>query len=271
MAENLSWKDAIVQVLERGGGPLHYNEIAQLIAERGLRTDLGATPASTVSSQITTSIQRDPESPFVRAGRGIYSLRNPSINLEPRPAEGSTPVPTVPVSNEQTASTGLVNALGMFWDRSKVIWNQSPRILGQQQPGSMAVDFGQQRGIYLLHDHQGTVYVGRITDQGLGRRLWQHTIDRLNSRWDRFSWFGVYPVREDGSLHSTASFNVDINTVIITMEAVLIEGMEPRQNRKRGDDLQAVEFIQVEDPLIERERKAALVRELSASVLGERR
>jgi len=59
--------------------------------------------------------------------------------------------------------------------------------------------------------------------------------------------------------------------VIITMEAVLIEGLEPRQNRKRGDDLQAVEFIQVEDPSIERERKAAIVRELSTSLLGERR
>jgi len=101
--------------------------------------------------------------------------------------------------------------------------------------------------------------------------LWQHTIDRLNGRWDRFSWFGVYPVREDGSLHTTASFSVDIDTVIITMEAVLIEGLEPRQNRKRGDDLQAVEFIQVEDPDIERERKAAMVRELSAAWLGSHR
>jgi hypothetical protein len=63
---------------------------------------------------------------------------------------------------------------------------------------------------------------------------------------------------------------VDINTVIITMEAILIEGLEPRQNRRRGDELQALEFIQVEDPSIERERKAALVRELSATFLANR-
>lgn len=71
MPENLGWKDAIVSVLEKAGGPLHYTEIAQQIAERGLRTDLGATPANTVSAQISISIQKDPASPFIRAGRGL--------------------------------------------------------------------------------------------------------------------------------------------------------------------------------------------------------
>ncbi len=28
----------------------------------------------------------------------------------------------------------------------------------------------------------------------------------------------------------------------------MIEGLEPRQNRKRGDDFRAVEFLQVADP-----------------------
>jgi hypothetical protein len=268
MAEKLSWKDAIVQVLERAGGSLHYNEIAQQIAERRLRGDLGATPARTVSSQITTSIQQDPDSPFIRAGRGMYALRTRS--LSETAINSNQPILEPAAAEEQAATTGVVNAFGMFWDRAKVIWSQSPRLLGQQQPGSMAVDFGQQRGVYLLHDRQGTVYVGRVTDQGLGRRLWQHTIDRLQSRWDRFSWFGVYPVQEDGSCQFGASFSVDINTVIITMEAILIEGLEPRQNRRRGDELQALEFIQVEDPSIERERKAALVRELSATFLANR-
>jgi hypothetical protein len=270
MPENLSWKDAIVQVLEKSGGSLHYNEIAQQIAEAQLRPDLGATPARTVSSQITTSIQQDPASPFVRAGRGVYALRDRTIT-EKMAIPSNQPMPQPGSAEEQSATTGVVNAFGMFWDRFKVIWSQSPRLLGQQQPGSMAVDFGLQRGVYLLHDRQGTVYVGRVTDQGLGRRLWQHTTDRLNSRWDRFSWFGVYPVQEDGSCHTGASFSVDINTVIITMEAILIEGLEPRQNRRRGDELQALEFIQVEDPTIERERKAALVREFSAAFLSERR
>jgi hypothetical protein len=50
------------------------------------------------------------------------------------------------------------------------------------------------------------------------------------------------------------------------MEAVLIEGLEPRQNRKRGDDFQAVEFLQAEDPQLVVERKASILRDLLESV-----
>jgi hypothetical protein len=31
------------------------------------------------------------------------------------------------------------------------------------------------------------------------------------------------------------------------MEALLIEGLEPPQNRRRGDDFRAVEYLQAED------------------------
>jgi hypothetical protein len=64
-----------------------------------------------------------------------------------------------------------------------------------------------------------------------------------------------------------ASFgHVDVDVVIVTMEAVLIEGLEPRQNRKRGDDFQAVEFLQVEDPRLIQERKVSVARELLESI-----
>ncbi len=53
--------------------------------------------------------------------------------------------------------------------------------------------------------------------------------------------------------------------MIPALEPILIEPLEPRQNRKRGDDLSAVEFIQHEDPAIERERTRALL----ASALGK--
>jgi hypothetical protein len=154
----------------------------------------------------------------------------------------------------------------MFWQRSKILWGPTPKLLGQQQGGSKQVDFCDQKGVYLLHDTQGVVYVGRTAEQNLGRRLYQHTVDRLSGRWDRFSWFGVYPVTEDGALRiepKTAVSNIDI--VIATMEAVLIEGLEPRQNRKRGDEFQAVEFLQVEDPQVENQRQLAAIRRLTAS------
>lgn len=47
--------------------------------------------------------------------------------------------------------------------------------------------------------------------------------------------------------------------MIPALEAILIEALEPRQNRKHGDDLSAVEFIQREDPEIQKKRvKASL-------------
>ena len=101
-------------------------------------------------------------------------------------------------------------------------------------------------------------------NQNLGRRLRQHTSDRLTGRWTRFSWFGIYPVEENGDLRKSADFsNVETGIVIATMEAVLIEGLEPRQNRKRGD-FQAIEFLQVEDPKLELNRKLAIFQELAA-------
>jgi hypothetical protein len=42
--------------------------------------------------------------------------------------------------------------------------------------------------------------------------------------------------------------------IIPAIEAIMIEALEPRQNRKRGDDLSAVEYIQKEDPEIQKKR-----------------
>ena len=155
---------------------------------RKLRGDeLGATPANTVATIITVSMREEGSgSPFVRVERGVYGLRE----KVQREALSEPNIPEAPVSGTEISSetTGLVNAFGMFWDRTKVAWATQPKILGQQQTGSNPVDFSDQRGVYLLHDSQGVVYVGRATDQGLGRRLAQHINDRLGGRWTRFSW-----------------------------------------------------------------------------------
>ena len=42
--------------------------------------------------------------------------------------------------------------------------------------------------------------------------------------------------------------------LIPALEAILIEALEPRQNRRRGDDLSAVEYTQKEDPGIHKKR-----------------
>ena len=246
---DLSWRDAIVKVLESHLDPVHYVEIANEIIQRQLRTAVGATPADSVHSVIGVSIRSEgASSPFQKVSRGYFALKG----------AGTIPQEVVAEDlSEDTPDTGLINAFGMFWARDKVRWASTPKILGQQQSGSTQVDFCAQQGVYLLYDSTRTIYVGRTTARGLGTRLYEHTRDRLSDRWDRFSWFGVYPVTETGTLRTQPASGYTTEALIVTMEALLIEGLEPPQNRKGGDDFRAAEFQQTTDPSIEKEELLA--------------
>lgn len=256
---NLSWHEAITTVLSGSTEAMHYTAIAEEIANRQLRSEFGATPANSVNSTISLSIQNDGvNSPFIRVDRGRYWLRscaeNPQVSTSERNQETSS----------ESDETGLINAFGMYWSRNNVLWTSMPKILGQQQPESAAVNFYGQKGVYLLHDGRTVIYVGRTTEQPLGMRLRQHTSDRLNGRWDRFSWFGVYSVTDEASLNTGVAVSYDLSMLIVTMEALLIEGLEPPQNRKRGDDFRAIEFLQVEDPEIQKSQIINLMDELKS-------
>lgn len=254
------WRDAAVVVLQSQQTAMHYTDIAEAIAEKQLRSEFGATPATAVNVAITQSINNDGDaSPFVRVARGVYALRHRADSTPPATA-------TTEPESKELDETGLINAFGMYWSRSQVLWSSAPRVLGQQQPESTAVDFCQQRGVYLLHDGRSVVYVGRSTDQPLGVRLRQHVTDRLNGRWDRFSWFGTLSVNDAGALEAPSSTNFNQDLLIVTMEALLIEGLEPPQNRKRGDDFRAIEYLQVEDPDIKKRNIIALMDELKTKL-----
>ena len=71
-----SWQEAIKKVLAESEIPLHYTEISEQILSRGYYETGGATPAASVSAQVTSSIKKDgAKSPFLRVGRGIYTLK----------------------------------------------------------------------------------------------------------------------------------------------------------------------------------------------------
>jgi hypothetical protein len=50
------------------------------------------------------------------------------------------------------------------------------------------------------------------------------------------------------------------------MEALLIESVEPSQNRRRGDEFRAVEFLQAEDPEIELNKMRALLGQMQTKL-----
>lgn len=255
----MSWREAIQKVLAEADGPLHYAEISEQILSRGYYKTDGATPSATVNAQISSSIKHDGEkSPFVRVGKGTFSLR--ARSAPPAPAK----VPTKPKTEElpsefdSEGSESIIRSFGMYWQRDLVVWKNDPKMFGKQQALVKAVDFGRQKGIYILYDHHTVVYVGRAIDRPLGKRLYEHTIDRLGSRWNRFSWFGLLDVTNEGSLREVL-VKATLAVLIATIEALLIEALEPPQNRKRGDDFSAIEYIQDIDPeLKERELQNTL-------------
>lgn len=255
MPKELTWRNAIDKILALSPTPLHYNEIAERIISEGLRTTMGATPAATVNAQISASIKHDGiKSPYIRVSKGTFTLiNNSSLVSSPTSNKLTRKVATLEDEEEQYE---IVTSFGMFWKKDAVEWIPTPKLLGMQNIGSIPVNFNKQLGIYLLYDGREVIYVGRTTDRPLGRRLYEHTLDRLSTRWDRFSWFGLVPVSEDGTLGALPK-NYDAAKLIPALEAILIEALEPRQNRKRGDDLTAVEYLQQIDPEIEKKKVKA--------------
>ena len=246
--------EAVETVMREANAAMHYTEIAEQIVARGLKKAVGATPAQNVAAILSTSI-RNGGGPFIRLGEGKYALR---AVLDERVNEDTTAAE----ADEEASELGALRAFGMFWRRDAVIWTErEPRLLGRQGLGASNVDFGGQIGVYLLHDRDRVVYVGRAGD-AIVARLKAHTTDRLGGRWDRFSWFGLRGVNDDGTLgNPTAAWTHLV--VLATLEALLIESLEPPLNRRRGDNLSGVEFIQVEDPEIERARRKQLIDRLT--------
>ncbi|WP_369066312.1 hypothetical protein [Kocuria carniphila] len=196
-----------------------------------------------------------------------------------RPASSSQPIASALVTHEVTTeralaepeetdevteSAGLISAFGMFWNRNQVDWKKgrNVKILGHQAGEESSVNVASQIGVYLLHDGARTIYVGRVSAPRLGVRLWEHTKDRLSGRWDRFSWFGLRPVLSDGKLGDPAE-NFGTDLVVATMEALLIEGLEPPQNRRQGDAMVGQEYQQsVDHELKEQAAMQTLLRKL---------
>ncbi len=246
-----TWKDAIIRVLEENGKPLHYTEITDQILSLGYFTTDGATPAATVNAQLAASIKHDTNSPFLRVDKGVFTLKKTTIAPCVSPQQGTTTdsqtdAELLTEKNSELADS-IIQSFGMYWQRDRIVWRPEPKIFGKQQASAKAVDFAKQKGIYILYDYHTVLYVGRCIDRPLGKRLYEHTLDRLSGRWNRFSWFGLLDVTETGALTKSMSY-ASFDGLIATLEALLIEALEPPQNRKRGDNFSAIEYIQGEDP-----------------------
>lgn len=257
MAKDRTWEEAISEVLCHADTALHYSEIADQILAAKLKRSVGATPANTVASILSSSLSGK-KSPFLRLGKGLYTVKEKSIPTQDLVEEN------ISVKVSENTDTGALRAFGMFWRRDHVGWSGPPRLLGRQGLGAVEVNFASQVGAYLLHDRERVIYVGRASDT-LYARIKAHTTDRLGGRWDRFSWFGLKDVSDQGELEAPADAWTHIS-VVETIEALLIESLEPPLNRKRGDNFSSAEYLQVPDPELTKQSKKQILAEMAKTM-----
>ena len=156
MVTDLKWKDAIVKVLEEEKKALHYTEIAELIAAKGYKHTLGATPQDTVNSNLTTDIKSNMEkSIFAKVDKGVYILRkffDDGSQFLPDGNDENQVDTKFPEEKKYQPNLKIINAFGIYWNRNLVYWKTTPDLLGIQQTGATEVNFKDQRGIYLLYE-----------------------------------------------------------------------------------------------------------------------
>lgn len=74
--EKMSSLDAVETVLNEIAEPIHYEEITQILLERGLWETQGKTPAATINARISVDIKRrGSRSRFQRTAPSTYALR----------------------------------------------------------------------------------------------------------------------------------------------------------------------------------------------------
>ena len=250
-SKDIKWIDAIEKVIEDEGKPLHYSDIAEMIVEKGYRTSVGATPAMTVQVMLSNYLKDNNDPKFVKVESGTYTLKKFLNKLDE----------TVP---GEKGDEYIIQSFGIQWSRNLVHWKNNPDIFGVQSMGAIPVNFAKQIGIYCLIDGRETLYVGQAFGSSIGERLYSHTKDRHSGRWDRFSWFGLYSVGEKGNLMISGENSrcISLENMCHTLEALLIEVVEPRQNRKSGNKFSGIEYNQQQDPIIEKKHYLKMLDEI---------
>ena len=252
MATEITWVQAVLHILGEATEPMSCGDIAEEILGRGLKTTVGKTPSDTVAGAISR-MRSQGTADIIKVRPGFYQLVPQSD------------APRVDETDELDATDAVDNlavaAYGLHWERGKVDWS-TRRLLGYDiDPNpEQAINFADQQGVYLLHSWQSVVYVGKTTARagGLFNRLqWHHQRQVWSGKWERFSWFGIRRVNENGEMDDgpdTASKEV----VSALMEAVLIETLRPSFNQQQGSYMGTL-YRQAVDPNIAMAQARALL------------
>lgn len=254
-------KEAIKKTLrENRGRALSTSEIWEYIQNHDLWQAKTATPEATVGSHLT-----ERKTGLVATGVVVrhdtrpqtYSMATDDSIDAGVSSEASVLGDLVEQEGGNGNGKSLIRAFGMFWHRNRISFEPKGGMWGEQGRGGnvQPVDFSEQYGVYILYDGHRPVYVGKSErGDGIYARLRSHTKDpRKAGRWDRFSWFGIRGVTDRGELEE---MNTEISPELLvsTMEALMIEAIEPPLNRVSGNHIGGSEYLQALDPALKEEQ-----------------
>lgn len=238
----MKWIEAIIEVLQDAKTSMSSEDLAIIISKSEKITSFKSMPDAAIIAVLEQNAS------IFKHNSGQTIQLNETFNYQEwKQSDNVSEVEEskyIKDSIEKKSKKLLVRTYGVYWKRENVNWGE-PQLLGQQLNGS-PVDFGDMRGLYVLYDNREPIFVGQAISEGLLSKLKTHTQDRLANRWNRFSWFGIHGVNQNGSIHKVKTFNVTITDVANALEAVLVEGLEPRQNRCNYDYFNGIEYSQYE-------------------------
>lgn len=154
-------------------------------------------------------------------------------------------------------------------------WIGKGKIAKNFDRSAMWVNFWDQRGVYVLYDRDLTpVYTGqaglvrakgKVSDSGrvLGQRLRDHKHGKYRNGWEFFSWFGFLSTPIESEIKDVIrkddeeavglkrnprwefrqpSGDTELNLLLDSFEAILIEAFTPRFN-SRGGNLNGATYV----------------------------
>jgi hypothetical protein len=174
-------------------------------------------------------------------------------------------------TEKQTSSAGFIKFYGLYWKRASLSqglcgvpsgWIGKGKISPEFDRSNLKMDFSGQKGVYILYDDSlNPVYAGQAGisrsnatsgGQTIGNRLLAHSTGPYRNGWSLFSWFGflktnklslksanlearMKPVWTYENVDSPESESDQLNDLLASFEAILIEGFAPRFNARGGD------------------------------------
>lgn len=258
----LTGKEAVFQILAHVKRPLKKRDIDEWLKASG-QEPLTDGQIAGAFYDLTTNYLNVVE----KVEPGTYRIHkewngeplDKQVGQQGRSVPQSAPIEPQGRTQAEDRPRFVIPCFGLHWERSLVSWSVGQNLLGKAKNGD-AVNFANQTGVYVLYQWPQVNYVGRSKSGGLYQRLKAAHNDPAKGLWDRFSWFGLNQLDDDGRLRRRGQMS--IADEVTMMEALLISVLTPPYNNRGGEGM-GRQYFQVPDPVVEEREQKALARTLS--------